>query len=120
MRMALETCRSPIDYINPHATATPVGDAQGDRSPARSVRRDKCPPIAATKSLTGHSLGAAGVQEAIYSLLMQQNSFICESANIYILDPAFADMNILRARQDNKQLGAVFPIPSVLAAPTPR
>jgi 3-oxoacyl-[acyl-carrier-protein] synthase-1 len=69
---------------------------------------DKCPPIAATKSLTGHSLGAAGVQEAIYSLLMQQNGFVCESANIVNLDPAFADMNIVRARQDGKQLGAVL------------
>ncbi len=64
---------------------------------------DKCPPISATKSLTGHSLGAAGVQEAIYSLLMMNNGFICESANIDELDPAFADMPIVRERMDNVQ-----------------
>ena len=108
MRMAMSTCRVPIDYINPHATATPVGDAKEIEALRKVFGADKCPPIAATKSLTGHSLGAAGVQEAIYSLLMQQNGFICESANIYNLDPAFADMNIVRARQDNKQLGAVL------------
>ena len=62
---------------------------------------DKCPPISATKSLTGHSLGATGVQEAIYSLLMMKNGFICESANIDELDPAFADMPIVRKRIDN-------------------
>jgi 3-oxoacyl-[acyl-carrier-protein] synthase-1 len=108
MRMALETCKIPIDYINPHATATVVGDAKEIEALRKVFGADKCPPIAATKSLTGHSLGAAGVQEAIYSLLMQQNGFICESANIFNLDPAFADMNIVRARQDGKQLGAVL------------
>ncbi|MCW2286051.1 3-oxoacyl-[acyl-carrier-protein] synthase-1 [Rhodoblastus acidophilus] len=108
MRMALETCKIPIDYINPHATATPVGDAKEIEALRKVFGADKCPPISATKSLTGHSLGAAGVQEAIYSLLMQQNGFICESANIVNLDPAFADMNIVRARQDGKQLGAVL------------
>ncbi len=66
---------------------------------------DKCPPISATKSLTGHSLGATGVQEAIYSLLMMNNGFICESANIEKLDPAFADMPIVRKRIDNAKLG---------------
>lgn len=108
MRMALETCKLPIDYINPHATATPVGDSKEIEALRRVFGADKCPPISATKSLTGHSLGAAGVQEAIYCLLMQQNSFICESANIINLDPAFADMNILRQRQDNQPLGAVL------------
>jgi 3-oxoacyl-[acyl-carrier-protein] synthase-1 len=108
MRMALETCQIPIDYINPHATATPVGDLKEIEALRAVFGADKCPPISATKSLTGHSLGAAGVQEAIYSLLMQQNNFICESANITNLDPAFADMNILRQRQDNKPLGAVL------------
>jgi 3-oxoacyl-[acyl-carrier-protein] synthase-1 len=68
----------------------------------------KCPPISATKSLTGHSLGATGVQEAIYSMLMMQNGFICESANIVNLDPAFADMPIMRERKDNVTLGAVM------------
>ena len=74
----------------------------------REVFGAKCPPISATKSLTGHSLGAAGAQEAIYSLLMMQNGFICESANIENLDPAFADMPIVRERRDNVKLGAVL------------
>jgi len=68
----------------------------------------KCPPISATKSLSGHSLGAAGAQEAIYSLLMMNSGFICESANIERLDPAFADMPIVRERQDNVKLGCVL------------
>src|SRR5665811_413226 len=84
MKMALETCKAPIDYINPHATATPVGDA-AEIGAIREVFGAKCPPISATKSLSGHSLGAAGAQEAIYSLLMMQNGFICESANICLL-----------------------------------
>jgi len=108
MRMAIETVKAPIDYINPHATSTPVGDLKEMEAIRAIFGADKCPPISATKSLTGHSLGAAGVQEAIYSLLMQQNSFICESANITHLDPAFADMNILRKRQDNRPLGVVL------------
>ncbi|HEY6521574.1 MAG TPA: beta-ketoacyl-ACP synthase I, partial [Roseiarcus sp.] len=65
---------------------------------------DKCPPISATKSLTGHSQGATGAHEAIYSLLMMQNGFICESAHIDEVDPAFSDMPIVRARQDNVKL----------------
>jgi 3-oxoacyl-[acyl-carrier-protein] synthase-1 len=109
MQQALATVKCPIDYINPHATATPVGDAK-EIEALREVFGvgDKCPPIAATKSLTGHSLGATGVQEAIYSLLMMQNGFICESANIEELDPDFADMPILRERRDNVKLGAVL------------
>jgi 3-oxoacyl-[acyl-carrier-protein] synthase-1 len=107
MKMALETCQVPIDYINPHATATPVGDA-AEIEAIREVFGAKCPPISATKSLTGHSLGAAGAQEAIYSLLMMKNGFICESANIQNIDPAFADMPILRSRKDNVTLGAVL------------
>ena len=109
MRQALATVKCPIDYINPHATSTPVGDVK-EIEALREVfgPGDKCPPIAATKSLTGHSLGATGVQEAIYSLLMMQNGFICESANIEELDPEFADMPILRARRDNVKLGAVL------------
>ena len=90
----------PIDYINPHATSTPIGDLK-EIEAIREVFGDKCPPISATKSLTGHSLGATGVQEAIYSLLMMNNGFICESANIEELDPAFADMPIVRERRDN-------------------
>ena len=107
MKMALETCKAPIDYINPHATATPVGDLK-EIEAIREVFGAKCPPISATKSLTGHSLGAAGVQEAIYSLLMMNNGFICESANIENLDPAFADMPIQRSRKDDVTLGAVL------------
>jgi 3-oxoacyl-[acyl-carrier-protein] synthase-1 len=109
MRQALATVKAPIDYINPHATSTPVGDLK-EIEAIREVfgGGDKSPPIAATKSLTGHSLGATGVQEAIYSLLMMQNGFICESANIEELDPEFADMPILRERRDNVALRAVL------------
>ena len=107
MQMALGTCKAPIDYVNPHATATPVGDAK-EIEALRTVFGSKCPPISATKSLSGHSLGAAGVQEAIYSLLMMNNGFVCESANIDNLDPEFADMPIVRERQDNVKIGAVL------------
>ncbi|MCK9918346.1 beta-ketoacyl-ACP synthase I [Microbacteriaceae bacterium K1510] len=107
MKMALETCKAPIDYINPHATATPIGDLK-EIEAIREVFGANCPPISATKSLTGHSLGAAGVQEAIYSLLMMNNGFICESANIQNLDPVFEDMPIVRERRDNVELGAVL------------
>src|SRR5271169_4460137 len=109
MRQALASVKAPIDYINPHATSTPVGDDK-EIEAIREVFGvgDKCPPIAATKSLTGHSLGATGVQEAIYSLLMMQNGFICESAHIEELDPAFADMPIVRARRDDVKIGAAL------------
>jgi 3-oxoacyl-[acyl-carrier-protein] synthase-1 len=107
MRQALATVKAPVDYINPHATATPVGDAK-EIEALREVFGAKCPPVSATKSLTGHSLGAAGVQEAIYSLLMMQNAFICESAHIENLDPAFADMPIVRSRIDHVKLGVVL------------
>ncbi|ERM03406.1 3-oxoacyl-ACP synthase [Brucella intermedia 229E] len=110
MKMALSTVKTKIDYINPHATSTPPA---GDAPEIEAIRQvfgsgDACPPIAATKSLTGHSLGATGVQEAIYSLLMMQNNFICESAHIEELDPAFADMPIVRKRIDNAQLNTVL------------
>jgi 3-oxoacyl-[acyl-carrier-protein] synthase I len=107
MRMALSTVKAPIDYINPHATSTPVGDRQ-EISAIREVFGSKIPPISATKSLTGHSLGATGVQEAIYSLLMMQNNFICESANISEVDPEFADIPIVRKRIDNANLQTVL------------
>jgi 3-oxoacyl-[acyl-carrier-protein] synthase I len=107
MKQALEGVGAPVDYINPHATSTPVGDMK-EIEAIREVFGDDCPPIAATKSLTGHSLGAAGVQEAIYSLLMMKNGFICESANIETMDPAFADMPIVRERRDNVALGCVL------------
>ena len=109
MRMALSTVKGKIDYINPHATSTPAGDAPE----IEAIRKvfgsgDACPPIAATKSLTGHSLGATGVQEAIYSLLMMHNNFICESAHIDELDPDFADMPIVRKRIDNAEMNTVL------------
>jgi 3-oxoacyl-[acyl-carrier-protein] synthase-1 len=107
MKMALENVKVPVDYINPHATSTPIGDIK-EIEAVREVFGAKCPPISATKSLTGHSLGATGVQDAIYSLLMMQNGFICESANIENLDPAFADIPIVRERQDNVKLGCVL------------
>jgi 3-oxoacyl-[acyl-carrier-protein] synthase-1 len=107
MNMALEKVKAPVDYINPHATSTPIGDVK-EIEAIREVFGAKCPPISATKSLTGHSLGATGVQEAIYSLLMMQNGFICESANIENLDPAFADVPIVRERKDNVKLGCVL------------
>jgi 3-oxoacyl-[acyl-carrier-protein] synthase-1 len=107
MQMALEGVKLPVDYINPHATSTPVGDVK-EIEAIREVFGKKCPPISATKSLTGHSLGATGVQEAIYSLLMMNNGFVCESANIEELDPAFEDMPIVRKRQDNVKLNCVL------------
>ena len=107
MRMALSTVKAPVDYINPHATSTPIGDLK-EIEAIRAVFGDKAPPISATKSLSGHSLGAAGVQEAIYSLLMMQHGFIAESVNIEEIDPAFADMPIVRKRVDNAKLGTVL------------
>ncbi len=107
MQMALDTVHDPIDYINPHGTSTPVGDAK-EIGAIREVFGDKCPPISATKSLTGHSLGATGVQEAIYCLLMMNNKFIAESAHIEELDPEFADINIIRERVDNAELNTVI------------
>jgi 3-oxoacyl-[acyl-carrier-protein] synthase-1 len=105
MRQALAGVKVPIDYINPHATSTPIGDLK-EIEALREVfgSGDKCPPISATKSLTGHSQGATGAHEAIYSLLMMRNGFICESAHIDEIDPAFSDMPIVRARQDNVKL----------------
>lgn len=107
MQMALEGVKPPVDYINPHATATPIGDAK-EIEAIREVFSGKIPPIAATKSLTGHSLGATGVQESIYSLLMMNNDFICESAHIEEIDPAFADLPIMRQRKDNAGLSCVL------------
>ena len=107
MKLAMQGVNCPIDYINPHATSTPIGDLR-EIEAIRAVFGDKCPPISATKSLTGHSLGAAGVQEAIYSILMMQGGYIAKSAHIDEIDPAFADMPIVRERIDNAQLGCVL------------
>ena len=96
-----------VDYINPHATGTPVGDAR-EIDAVRAVFGSDVPAISGTKSLTGHSLGAIGVQETIFSLLMMRNSFICESANIDEIDPAFADLPIVRRRRDDVSLNCVL------------
>src|ERR1700754_4441222 len=103
MRMAIEAAKAPIDYINPHATSTPVGDIPEIRA-ITEVFGKNMPPISATKSLTGHAQGAAGVHEAIYTLLMMQSGFICESANIEEIDPVVADANIVRARIDGAKI----------------
>ncbi|HEX4712436.1 beta-ketoacyl-ACP synthase I [Phenylobacterium sp.] len=100
MRLAMSTIGGrTIDYLNPHGTSTPVGDLK-EMEAVRAVFGGKPPLISSTKSLTGHSLGAAGAQEAIYSLLMLNNGFAAKSANIENLDPAFADLPILLERSD--------------------
>ena len=100
MKIALKAAGGRrIDYLNPHGTSTPVGDEK-EMGAVRAVFGDKAPMISSTKSLTGHSLGAAGAQEAIYCLLMMQNGFAAMSAHIENLDPAFDGMNILRRRHD--------------------
>jgi len=104
MRMALENVKGGIDYINPHATSTPVGDIPEIDAIRQVFGTDKMPPISATKSLTGHSQGAAGVHEAIYTLLMMRHGFIAESANIEEIDPAVADANIVRKRIDDAKI----------------
>ncbi|MDX8526116.1 beta-ketoacyl-ACP synthase I [Mesorhizobium sp. MSK_1335] len=107
MRQALATVSSPVDYINTHGTSTPVGDSK-EMGAIREVFGDKMPYIASTKSLTGHSLGAAGVQESIYSILMMQGGFIGESAHIEELDPEFEGMPIVRKRVDNAKIDTVL------------
>ncbi|MGE0530985.1 MAG: beta-ketoacyl-ACP synthase I [Hyphomonadaceae bacterium] len=101
MQMAMRYLDRPVDYLNTHGTSTPVGDVK-EMEAVRAVFGSKPPLISSTKSLSGHSLGAAGVQEAIYSLLMLNNGFACESANIEELDPAFEDLPILRKREDRE------------------
>ena len=107
MEMAMKDLDVPVDYINPHATSTPVGDIK-EIEALREVFGSDCPPISATKSLTGHSLGAAGVQEAIYSLLMMQDDFIAASAHIEELDPDFADMPIVQETRENAGLNCIL------------
>jgi len=100
MQQALATVDGPLDYINTHGTSTPAGDIQELKAIVAAFG-DQSPMIGSTKSLTGHSLGATGAQEAIYSLLMMENNFVCASANIENLDPAAESLNIVRQRQDN-------------------
>ncbi len=107
MRQALSTVQAPIDYLNAHGTSTPVGDVK-ELEAIRAVFGDKLPRINSTKSLTGHALGAAGVHEAIYSLLMMEHRFLSASANITQLDPAAEGMPIVRERQDDMTLHTVM------------
>jgi 3-oxoacyl-[acyl-carrier-protein] synthase-1 len=103
MRQALASVKGDIDYINTHGTSTPVGDSK-EIGAIREVFGEKMPDIQSTKSLTGHSLGAAGVQESIYSLLMMQEGFVGESAHITELDPEFEGVPIVRKRIDNAKI----------------
>lgn len=105
MRLALETARQPIDYINTHGTSTPIGD-QRETEAIREVFAGAIPPFSSTKSLTGHSLGATGVQETIYSLLMMKHRFLAASAHIEELDPQFEGLPIIRQRIDNAKIDA--------------
>jgi len=107
MKQALATVNGKIDYINPHGTSTPVGDSKEIQA-IKEVFGSDIPPISSTKSLTGHSLGATGVQEAIYSLLMMKNGFLAESAHIEELDPEFEGVPILRKRVDNAKVDTVM------------
>lgn len=107
MKQALSTVEGGIDYINSHGTSTPVGDL-AELKAIKETFGDKIPAISSTKSLTGHSLGATGVQEAIYSLLMMENDFICASANIDTLDAEAVGMPIVLTRQDDVKLNRVM------------
>ena len=107
MKQAISTVKGPIDYVNAHGTSTPVGDVTEIKA-MREVFGERMPPVNSTKSLTGHSLGAAGAQEAIYSILQMQNGFIAESANIDELDPEIADAPVVRSRIDGAKLERVL------------
>ena len=107
MRQALATVTGEVDYINTHGTSTPVGDSK-EIGAIREVFGNKIPHIQSTKSLTGHSLGAAGVQESIYGLLMMQEKFIGESAHITELDPEFEGVPVVRKRIDNAKIDTVL------------
>jgi 3-oxoacyl-[acyl-carrier-protein] synthase-1 len=108
MQMAMSTAKRPINYLNTHGTSTPVGDVKEMEAIRTHFAGQKVPYISSTKSLTGHSLGATGVQEAIYSILMMRNNFIAASAHIDNLDPEVADMPIVQTRLDNQRLDAVM------------
>ncbi len=107
MKMALEGVNVPIDYVNTHGTSTPVGDMR-ELEAMTQVFGEAAPVVTSTKSLSGHALGAAGVHEAIYSLLMMQHNFIAASANIETLDPAARSINIAQERIDNARLDTVL------------
>jgi 3-oxoacyl-[acyl-carrier-protein] synthase-1 len=107
MQMAMSTVNAPIDYLNTHGTSTPVGDV-AEMKGVREVFAGKAPAISSTKSLSGHSLGAAGVHEAIYCMLMMEGNFIAGSANIDELDPAVADLPIQTVTKENVELNTVM------------
>jgi len=107
MQQAMSTVDGPIDYINAHGTSTPVGDMR-ELEAVRTVFGDRIPRINSTKSLSGHSLGAAGVHEAIYSLLMMEADFLCASANITEIDPLGVEFPIIRERIDNANTNIVM------------
>lgn len=103
MRLALAGVEGPIDYVNTHGTSTPAGDVK-EVEGLREVFGDAVPPFSSTKSLTGHALGAAGVNEAIYTLLMMRARFACASANIETLDPGVGDAPVIRKRLDDYEI----------------
>ena len=107
MEMAMSTATAPVDYLNTHGTSTPAGDIS-ELKAIKQVFEGKSPLINSTKSLTGHSLGATGAQEAIYSLLMMENDFVCASANIDELVPEAEGLNIVRERVDNVKLNCIM------------
>ncbi|WP_372831334.1 beta-ketoacyl synthase N-terminal-like domain-containing protein, partial [Pontibacterium sp.] len=107
MKQAMATVDGPVDYINAHGTSTPAGDMQ-ELKAMKETFGDDMPKVSSTKSLSGHSLGAAGVQEAVYCLLMQENDFICASANISEIDPAAEGLPIVTKREDNVTLNRVM------------
>ena len=107
MRQALANVSGEVDYINTHGTSTPIGDVK-ELEAIRDVFGERIPPFSSTKSLTGHALGAAGVHEAIYSLLMLQNDFICASAHIERLEPVAEGMPVVRQRRDGVRLNTVL------------
>jgi 3-oxoacyl-[acyl-carrier-protein] synthase-1 len=107
MKQAMSTVHEPIDYINAHGTSTPVGDVK-ELQAVKDVFGDKVPPLASTKSLSGHALGAAGVHEAIYSLLMMKDNFISASANIRELDPGADGVPVVLKRVENANLNTVM------------
>ena len=109
MQMAMKDLTGPVDYINTHGTSTPVGDTKELEAMKEVFKKTGVmPPFSSTKSLTGHSLGATGAQEAIYSLLMMENDFICASANVDEPDPFVGDMPLVTKRQDGVTLNNVM------------
>ncbi len=107
MQMAMSTIDGKIDYINTHGTSTPAGDMK-ELQAVRETFGNDIPKVSSTKSLSGHSLGAAGVHEAIYSLLMMENNFICASANVEELDPEAGNIPVVTTREDNADLKLIM------------